>query len=103
MSCGLWKKLTGILAVFGEELVDLLANFVVGELDVVLGGAVLGHEVEETVVDVDLQKRGLIRVRATPEKCTHELVFVTEDVRDIHVVGRGRDILLQTRRFREII
>ena len=37
-----------------EVVLDLLAELAVGELDVVLGGAVLGHEVEETVVDVDL-------------------------------------------------
>ena len=33
---------------------------------------------------------------------TYELVFVTEDVRDIHVVGRGRDILLLDTRLYEI-
>ena len=33
---------------------------------------------------------------------THELVFVAEDVGNIHVVGRGGDILLLTRRWDEI-
>ena len=32
----------------------------------------------------------------------YELVFVTEDVGDVHVVGRGGDILLLTRRWDEI-
>ena len=48
--------LTGVLAVLGEELVDLVANLAVGELDVVLGGAVVGHEGEETVIgNVELE------------------------------------------------
>ncbi len=54
-------------------------NFVtqvrLGNLDIVLGGTVLRHQVKESVVNVD------------------ELVFVTVDVGNIHVVGRGRDIL----------
>ena len=32
---------------------------------------------------------------------TYELVFVTLDVRDIHVVGGGGDILLQTGKWDE--
>ena len=43
-------RLTGVLAVLGEQLADLVANLAVGELDVVLGGAVVGHEGEETVI-----------------------------------------------------
>jgi hypothetical protein len=35
--------LTGVLAVLGEHLVDLVTNLAVGDLDVVLGGAVIGH------------------------------------------------------------
>jgi hypothetical protein len=47
-----WRvaKLTGVLVLLDEELVDALANLVVGDLDVVLGGAVVKHEGEETVV-----------------------------------------------------
>lgn len=49
------SQLTGVLALLSEELGDLVTNFTVGELDVVLGGAVIVHEGEETVVsDVDL-------------------------------------------------
>lgn len=48
-------ELTGVLAVLGEELADLVANLAVGELDIVLGGAVVGHEREETVIgDIEL-------------------------------------------------
>ena len=44
-----------VLAVI-EVGLDLLAKVAVRKLDIVLGGTVLGHEVEEAVVDVDLQK-----------------------------------------------
>jgi hypothetical protein len=48
--------LTGVLAVLGEHLVDLVTNLAVGDLDVVLGGAVIGHEGEEAVVgNVELE------------------------------------------------
>jgi hypothetical protein len=47
--------LTGILLFFAEELVDLLANFALWNLDIVLGSAVLRHEREKTVIgDVEL-------------------------------------------------
>lgn len=50
-------KLTGVLLLINEELVDSLTNLVVGDLDVVLGGAVVKHEGKETVVsDVELQQ-----------------------------------------------
>jgi hypothetical protein len=44
------SRLTGVLALLVEHLVDLVTDFAVGELDVVLGGAVVGHEGEEAVV-----------------------------------------------------
>jgi hypothetical protein len=54
--CSSALALTGVLAVLVEHLGNLLANFAVGELDIVLGGAVIGHEGEETVVgDIDLR------------------------------------------------
>ena len=83
---------------------DLLAEVTLGKLDVVLSGTVLGHEVEETVVDVDLNYGGRMSVGSIEgsEYGTDELVFVTEDVGDVHVVGRGGDILLLTRRWDEI-
>ena len=37
-----------------EVALDLLAEVTLRQLDVVLGGTVLSHEVQETVVDVDL-------------------------------------------------
>jgi hypothetical protein len=48
-------KLTGVLALLGEELVDLVTNLAIGDLDVVLGGAVVRHEGKETILrNVDL-------------------------------------------------
>jgi hypothetical protein len=55
---------TYVLAVVKVGL-DLLAKFALGDLDVVLAGTILGHQVEETVVDVD------------------ELVFSSADVGDL--------------------
>jgi hypothetical protein len=63
-------SLTGVLAVLGEELADLVADLAVRELDILLGGAVVGHEGEETVVsNVELGKLVLIR-RASPGALT---------------------------------
>jgi len=53
---------------------DFLSEIALWDFDVVFGGAVLGHEIEETVVDVD------------------KLVFNAVDVGDIHVVGGWTDI-----------
>ena len=41
---------TGVLAVLVEHLVDLVADITLGDLDVILGGAVVGHEREEAIV-----------------------------------------------------
>lgn len=47
--------LTGVLAVFLEELLDLVTDITIWNLDIVLGGAVVVHEGEETVVsDIEL-------------------------------------------------
>jgi len=63
-----------ILAFLVEHLVDLVTNFTVGDLDIFLGGAIVGHEREETVV-------GNIK----------ELVLATSDVGNVHVVGGGAE------------
>jgi len=57
-----------------ESRSDLRAKITLWNLNVILRDAIHGHQVKETVVDVD------------------ELVFRTPDIRDIHVVGRGTDI-----------
>ena len=56
--------------------VDLLAELALWDLDVVLRRAVVRHEVEVAVVDVD------------------ELVLTAGDVRHVHVVRRGRDVFV---------
>lgn len=50
------RELTGILLVGAEELLDLFTDFTIWHLDIVLGGTVIRHEGQETVVgDVQLQ------------------------------------------------
>lgn len=87
------RVLTGVLALVNEELVDLVAGFALGELDIVLGGAVVGHEGEETVVSyIELQvlSAGFQEVGHHPWQ-THKLVLSTADVGDVHVVsGRAQ-------------
>jgi hypothetical protein len=47
--------LTGVLLLDLEELLDLLADLTLWNLDVVLGGTVIRHERQETIVgDVEL-------------------------------------------------
>lgn len=51
-------KLTGVLLLLSEKLVDLLANLTLGELDVVLGGTIIVHKREEAIVgDIELKLR----------------------------------------------
>jgi len=44
------RRLTSVLAILGEHLVDLVTDFAIGKLDIILGGAVVRHEGEEAVV-----------------------------------------------------
>lgn len=49
-------ELTGILLLNLEKLGDALTNLALGELDVVLGDTIIGHQGEEAIVgDVDLR------------------------------------------------
>jgi len=64
----------GVLLILGEQLVNLLANLSIGNLDIILGLAIISHQGEETIIR-DIEK----------------LVFLASDVRDIHVVsGRAK-------------
>lgn len=97
------KKLTDVLLLNSEELVDLVANFTVGHADVVLGVTVVVHEGEETVVgDVKLNggleeegigcgSGGAVRRSGSG---THKLELTTRDVGDVHVVGGGGEIFV---------
>ena len=76
-----------------EVVVDLLAELTLGEAHIVLGGAVLGHEVEKPIIDVHLRKKGsALAPPARDDASTHELELGTEDVGDIHVVGGRAEI-----------
>lgn len=85
-----------ILAVI-EAGLDLLADITIGNLDIILGSTVLSHEVKETIVNVDLRPENRseeARRRTKSERGAYELVFVTGDIGDVHVVRGGGDILL---------
>lgn len=62
-----------LLAVI-EHALNLVANLAIRNSDIVLGSTVAVHEVEETVVDID------------------KLELSSNNVGDVHVVGRGRQI-----------
>lgn len=48
-------RLTAVLLLSGVHLVDLLANIVVGDLDIILGVTVVGHQGHEAILgDVEL-------------------------------------------------
>jgi hypothetical protein len=87
--------LTGVLAVINEELPDLVTDVAIRNLDVVLGGAIVGHEGEEAVVgDVKLCFVLAPGFRGVGEDyLTHKLVFLATDIRDVHVVGGRAEIL----------
>jgi len=55
---------------------DFIAKFPFGDFDVVFGGTFVGHQVEETIIDVN------------------QLVFGTDYVGDIHVVGGRTEIFV---------
>ena len=47
--------LTGVLLLSAEELGDLVANFAIGHLDIILGVTIVGHQGKEAIVrDVQL-------------------------------------------------
>jgi hypothetical protein len=46
---------TGILLLDGEELVDAFTDLSVWDLDIILGGSIIGHQGQETVIsDINL-------------------------------------------------
>lgn len=87
--------LTGILLFGAEESLDLLADFTLGKLDIVLSGTIVGHEGQEAIVsDVELVRTLTsfpmpTRIYAS----SYQLIFTTADVRDLHVVGGWGEIL----------
>jgi hypothetical protein len=93
--------LTDVLLLITEHLDDALTELVVGDLDIILGVTVILHEGEEVIVgDVELERK---RVSLHAQegrsgvgrrgRATYELVLLAADLRDVHVVGGGREIL----------
>jgi hypothetical protein len=66
---------------------DFIAEFAFGDFDVVLGGTFVGHQVEETIIDVNLMLTFIFRGK-------YQLVFGTDYVGDVHVVGGGTEIFV---------
>lgn len=90
-------QLTGVFLLLTEKLLDLLTNFTIGHLDIILGGAIVRHEGQEVVIsDIKL----LIRIMSVSLNLfevyliwvSYQLVFTANDIGDIHVVGRWRKI-----------
>lgn len=79
---------------FVESRLDIISKVTLGHSDVIFGHTVLGHEVEETIVNVDLNGVVSRTQSMLIWHTTHELVFVTADVGNVHVMGRWTDIFL---------
>jgi len=69
---------------------DFIAEFAFGDFDVIFSGTFVGHQVEETIVNVNLSELACDRDRKEP----YQLVFTTKDSRDIHVVSRRAQIFI---------
>jgi len=84
-----------------ESGLDVGTDLTLGDLDVVLGGTVREHQVEETLRPrtTGMSARVLNAVRRATKPSKTYVVNVDQgvlgpgDVGDVHVVGRGRDIL----------
>lgn len=86
-------QLTGVLLLGLEQLGDLVTDFTIGHTDVVLLVAVVVNEVEEAIVrDVDLDQISKGDMAAGDVE-TYELVLSALDDGDVHVVGRGAQVL----------
>lgn len=79
-----------------ETFHDLFTQIALGDLDIILGIGIRVHQVKETVIDVDLRilsaptsskKNRPITMRA------YQGILGAFNVRNIHVVGRRREIL----------
>ena len=78
-----------------EVILNLFADITLGDLDIILGSAIRSHEIEESVINVNLFPDGLPSARSVERgSATYERVFSAADVGDIHVVGGRRDIFL---------
>ena len=89
--------LTDDLLLILKHALDLVTEIAIGDLDIVLGVTVILHQRQEVVVgDIQLEpdQSHVTQTRgALGWNKTHELVLLTGDVGDVHVVGGGRQIL----------
>ncbi len=87
------RALTGVLLFGTEEFLNLVTDFTFWHLDVILGGTIIRHEGQETIIgDIELQR---VRPCSFPHigaKSSYQLVFTTNDVRNLHVVGGWGEI-----------
>jgi len=65
----------GVFLLGGEKLGYLLTNFPIGNLDIILGLTIIGHQREETII-----------------RDIKQLVFLAANVGDVHVVGGRAEI-----------
>jgi len=86
-------RLTGVLLLSSEELVNLLANLTVRDLNIILGLTIIGHQGKKTIVrNVELGKGPCQQSSISfASKSSHQLIFLAGDVGDIHVVGGGAE------------
>ena len=50
-------KLTSIILLFSEHFGDLVTNFTVWDLDIILGATIFRHQREETIIgDIELER-----------------------------------------------
>jgi hypothetical protein len=86
--------LTGVLVLFGEELGDLISSFTLRKLDIILGVASIVHEREKAVFgDVKLSFLVSLSMAQQSDQSSYQLIFLSGDIWDFHVVGRWRQIL----------
>jgi hypothetical protein len=51
-------QLTGVLLFSSEKLLDLLANLTLGDLNIILGLAIISHQGEETIIgNIELEDK----------------------------------------------
>ena len=84
--------LTSVFAIFGEELINLVTDFAVRDLNIVLGGTVVGHEGEEAVVSHIELEDAISGAESGKKANTYELVLLAANVGHVHVVGRWTEI-----------
>lgn len=86
---------TGIFLVSVEQFLNLLANLAIGDFDIILGLAIVGHQGKKAIIrdvklDIASGQRKIFIIAVVPRACgdTYKLEFLANDIGHIHVVGR---------------